>query len=134
MINLIYPSKVQIEDTDMFGVVYHPNYFKFYERARSHWFEDIGFSFDNEEGVLFVIRHAQIDYLKPLRLRQKFEVVTKVASLSKASVIFSQAIRLVDDRECLVNKAMIKVTCINKQYKPNPLPEWLVKELSSAIE
>lgn len=131
---LIYSAKVQIEDTDMFGVVYHPNYLKYYERARSNWLEEIGFNFDNDEGVLFVLRSAEVQYLKPLRLRQQFEVLSHISNLSKTSATFSQHIRLLDEPETIVNQATLKVTCINKQYRPAPFPEWLAKEFSDVIQ
>ncbi|MEO8400387.1 MAG: hotdog domain-containing protein, partial [Gammaproteobacteria bacterium] len=43
MTEFIFPLRVYIEDTDYSGVVFHANYLKYFERARSEWAEIAGF-------------------------------------------------------------------------------------------
>ena len=40
--NHLYPLRVQYEDTDAGGIVYHAQYLAFAERARSAWFRCLG--------------------------------------------------------------------------------------------
>jgi acyl-CoA thioester hydrolase len=35
--------RVYYEDTDAGGIVYHANYLKFFERARTEWLRELGF-------------------------------------------------------------------------------------------
>ena len=46
MNEFIYPLRVHIEDTDFAGIVYHSNYLKFMERARSEWVDEVGIGMD----------------------------------------------------------------------------------------
>ena len=36
-----YPVRVYYEDTDAGGIVYHANYLKFCERARTEWLREL---------------------------------------------------------------------------------------------
>ena len=36
--------RIYYEDTDAGGIVYYANYLKFFERARTEWLRDLGFS------------------------------------------------------------------------------------------
>ena len=65
-----WPVRVYWEDTDAGGVVYYANYLKFMERARSEWLRVLGFDqrrLRDELGLVFVVRQATIEYLKPAR-------------------------------------------------------------------
>jgi Thioesterase superfamily len=70
MTNAIFslPIRVYYEDTDTGGVVYYANYLKFMERARTEWLRSFGVIQDElsrTQGVLFAVRSARVDYLKP---------------------------------------------------------------------
>ena len=63
--------RIYHEDTDSGGVVYHANYLRYMERARTEWLRDRGFDHDRvarEAGILFVVRSVQIKFLRPARL------------------------------------------------------------------
>ena len=54
----IWPIRVYYEDTDAVGVVYHSNYLKYMERARTEWLRSIGFSHEvllEESGNIIVV-------------------------------------------------------------------------------
>src|SRR6185295_1820316 len=60
--------RVYHEDADASGVVYHANYLKFLERARTEWLRALGFEQTElalRHGVVFVVRSLSIEYLKP---------------------------------------------------------------------
>ena len=58
-----WPVRVYYEDTDGGGVVYHANYLKYMERARTEWLRSLGFYqgvLRNEAGVIFVVRNIAL--------------------------------------------------------------------------
>ena len=68
------PIRVYFEDTDCGGVVYHANFLKFCERGRSDFIRLLGIDAQGlanpeaGEPAIFVVRHIEIDYLKPGRM------------------------------------------------------------------
>ena len=84
----ILPIRVYYEDTDFAGHVYHANYLKFCERGRSDFIRLLGIDHQSlaaakmgEPGV-FVVRHIEIDYLKPAQVDEVLEVVTRCAYIA----------------------------------------------------
>lgn len=125
MINeFIYPLRVHIEDTDFSGVVYHSNYLNFMERARSEWAEKLGFglAWCKQNHILFVVRSAKIDYLKPTRLHEHIEVVSRIKSIRPASIIYDQHLRLAGVEDTILCKAEIKIACVDVDMRPCALP------------
>ena len=56
-----YPVRVQWEDTDAGGVVYHANYIKFMERARSEALRADGLNqrkLESEQGIVILDRKS----------------------------------------------------------------------------
>ena len=77
-----YTLRVYYEDTDAGGVVYHANYLRFAERARTEALRDLGLPHaDAGEriGLMFVVRRVEVDYLRPARLDDSLTVVTERA-------------------------------------------------------
>lgn len=74
-----WPVTVYYEDTDAGGVVYHSNYLKFFERARTELLRTIGVSQQVllEQNIGFVVRHMDIDFLQGARLDDHLTVRTK---------------------------------------------------------
>ena len=65
----LFPVRVYYEDTDAGGIVYYANYLKFAERARTEYLRYLGKcqkdDLEKEEKTGWVVRHCEIDYLKP---------------------------------------------------------------------
>ena len=82
-----YPVRVYFEDTDLSGVVYHANYLRYIERARSDMLRVGGIdqrtAFDAGEGAYAVIDLA-IRYRAPARLDDALLVASRVTSASAA--------------------------------------------------
>ncbi|MCA2015905.1 tol-pal system-associated acyl-CoA thioesterase [Vibrio tritonius] len=126
-----WPVTVYYEDTDAGGVVYHANYLKFFERARTEMLRSIGLNQQVllEQHIGFVVRHIDIDFLKGARLDDKLTVNTSVSQLKKASLTFCQ--ELVNPEGDLLCKAIVKVACINNQnMRPIAMPQSLSVELT----
>lgn len=128
-----WPITVYYEDTDAGGVVYHSNYLKFFERARTELLRNVGVSQHTllEQNIGFVVRHMDIDFLQGARLDDQLTVKTHVAELKKASLTFCQEIVNPDGKSLC--KAMVKVACIdNKKMRPKPMPQSIVMELTQS--
>ncbi len=59
------------EDTDMAGVVYHANYLRFIERARTDWVASLGVDQNalRQKGQVFAVRRIAADCVEKLRFR-----------------------------------------------------------------
>ena len=90
-----YNCEVFYEDTDMGGRVYHPNYFKFIERARSKFIESLNIdqrALLLEEKKFFVVKNIIADYVLPAYFGDKLKIFTTLIELKRASMILKQEI------------------------------------------
>jgi len=119
----VFPVQVFYEDTDAGGVVYHANYLRYFERARSLWMETFGLSHSHLAQTLdigFVVAHADIQFKAPARLDDRLQVSVAVRRMRAASIIFEQLIRR---HETLLVKAQFTVACVKlSRFAPCELP------------
>ena len=91
-----FPVRVYFEDTDLSGVVYHANYLRFMERARSDMLRLAGVDqrghHDAGAGAYAVTRLA-IRYRAPARLDDALVVASRVLAVRAASVDIQQTVR-----------------------------------------
>lgn len=84
--------RIYYEDTDAGGVVYHSNYLKFCERARSEiFFAKNADIFDASKGH-FLLTRANCNFLKPAKLGDIIEIKTSLLKIKNASVEILQEI------------------------------------------
>ncbi len=88
------PIRVYIEDTDAGGIVYYVNYLKYFERARTELIRSLGVAKTAvmEDGSVFVLTSAAIDYHVPARLDDQLEAVAEVVGSGAATIEFKQAV------------------------------------------
>jgi acyl-CoA thioester hydrolase len=124
-----WPVRVYWEDTDAGGVVYYANYFKFMERARSEWLRSLGFDQNrlrDELGLVFVVRQATIEYLKPARYDDMLTVTAKLKQAGRASLAMSQTI----ERNGLLGRAEVSLACVHAQnFKPAGIPAQMLQAI-----
>ena len=126
------PVRVYYEDTDAGGVVYYANYLKFCERARTEWLRTLGVSQQaliDEHGLAFVVRSVQADYLASARLDDALEVVTRVAMLRRASILFEQ--QVMRGQELLFTTRVLLASIDLHRQKPVAIPASLHALLES---
>jgi acyl-CoA thioester hydrolase len=87
--------KIYYEDTDCGGVVYYANYLKYFERARTEYLESRGRSVAAlmEQGTVFVVVHAEVNYRSPGRYGETLVVETSVSDVTQASFTFAHVVR-----------------------------------------
>lgn len=121
--------RVFYEDTDASGVVYHANYLKYFERARTLWLETQGHShraLAASHGVAFTLVDANLKFRSPARLDDILEIHTRMAERRRARIVFAQEIQS-DDR--LLIKALFTVACVRiRDFRPCALPVFVEKE------
>ncbi|NLK66763.1 MAG: YbgC/FadM family acyl-CoA thioesterase [Campylobacteraceae bacterium] len=114
--------RIYYEDTDAGGIVYHTNFIKYCERARSEmvFSKNLTPFTPNRH---FVVSNINAKYLKPAFLGDMLEVKSKVLKLGKASVELLQSIFRGDE---LLFEATIKIAFLVDK-KPAPLDSELVE-------
>ncbi len=89
-----YVTRVDHEDTDAGGVVYHANYLRMAERARTEALRELGIAHADliaEHDLFFMVRRVKVDYAAPARLDDLLVVVTQPTALGPASVELRQS-------------------------------------------
>jgi acyl-CoA thioester hydrolase len=121
----VWPARVYYEDTDAGGVVYYANYLKFLERARTEWLRSLGFEqrdLMHEAGILFAVRHVEIDYLLPARFDDELRIEAAVRQASRVSLTFAQ--RIVREPGTVLCTASVKVVCLDQEkFRPTAIPD-----------
>ena len=122
----VFPVRVYYEDTDVSGVVYHANYLRWFERARTEWLRALGFGQEQlmqQLGVAFTVAGLEIDYRLPARLDDLLEVRTTVPLVRRASMMFEQSLRRAGDLRTMA-EARVRVACVDsREFRPIALPD-----------
>ena len=118
----LFACRVYFEDTDFTGVVYHANYLRFMERARSDMLRVAGIdqraASDNGEGH-YAVTSLKIDFKRPAHLDDDLLVESRIGELRAASLVVHQ--RVMRDGE-LVAEADVHVVFVNREGRPRRQP------------
>jgi len=131
----LWPVRVYYEDTDSGGVVYHTNYLKFLERARTELLRSFGFEQDQlkeQVNIIFAVRNINVDYLKPAQFNDLLQVGVMIKRLGPASIVFNQTISRESDSSLLC-QAEVKIACLTADtLRPCPIPDNIARKISHA--
>lgn len=96
MSEFITRTRVYIEDTDFGGVVYHANYLRWMERARTDLLRDAGYEQQTlkDQDLLFVVRGIEIRYRAAAKLDDIVIIKTAISEMTFATMTFSQRVHL----------------------------------------
>ena len=118
----LFPCRIYYEDTDLSGLVYHANYLKYCERARSDLLRVLGIdqraAHEAGEGN-YAVAEANIRYLRPARLDDSLVVQTRLAELGAASVRLDQCVVRGDE---VLAELAIRVGFIGPDGRPRRQP------------
>ena len=125
--------QIYYHDTDAGGIVYYANYLKFLEEARTQVFEDIGLGVRAfcERGLIYAVRYCNVMYKSPARYGDIIAADACVSKITGTQIIFKQRVWIKDDNRTLV-EAEVSLVCLNKDFKPHPLPDDLKQRLVMA--
>jgi acyl-CoA thioester hydrolase len=121
--------RVYYEDTDFSGIVYHANYLRFMERGRTNYLRLLGadqralFAEAESEtpGFAFVVRSMTLEYLKPSRMDDLLDIVTRPIDVKGASILMGQEVWRGDE---LLLEAKVKVAFV-ADGRAKPIPKAL---------
>jgi acyl-CoA thioester hydrolase len=118
----VLPVRVYFEDTDFSGLVYHASYVRWCERGRSDFLRQLGGDHrrlidgsGGSEPAAFVVRRMTFDFLKPSRIDELLEVVTRVKAIGAASLTLLQTVKR---GETTLVEAEVTVVLISVSGKP----------------
>jgi acyl-CoA thioester hydrolase len=118
----LFDIRVYYEDTDMGGIVYHANYLKFIERARSAWVRELGIdqnAMRTRDGLIFAVRRIEAEYLGPARFDDALQVETRTVQVTGARLVLDQTVSRAGAR---LFQAVVTVVCLTDAGHPARLP------------
>lgn len=119
----VLPVRVYLEDTDAQGFVYHANYLRFFERARSEILDAAGYPMREiaEGSHRFVVYDMKIRFRTPARLGDRLEIRTRVERTSGYRVTFRHEATRAGDPTTLAT-ADVDVVSLDASGKLQELP------------
>lgn len=117
--------RIYYEDTDLAGVVYYANYLRFIERGRTEALRLAGVDQSKlkaEEGIVFVVRRIEADYLAPARFDDLVSVSTHVEAVTGATLRMAQH---VTRNGVPLFRAQVVIACMGTDGRPRRLPDML---------
>jgi len=122
----LFPVRVYFEDTDLSGVVYHANYLRWFERARSDMLRlleiDQRAAYEAGAGA-YAVSELTIRYLAPARLDDVVTIRTTTLEVGAATC------RIAQDAwrgETLLAASRVRAAFVAPDGKPKRQPrEWL---------
>ena len=119
-----FAVRAYFEDTDLSGVVYHANYLRWFERARSDFVRLLGIDqrAANEAGHgAFAVAELNIRYLAPAKLDDAVLIETRCEELRAASCRMHQAAALMGGK--LLAEARLRVGFVAPDGRPRRMPD-----------
>ncbi len=128
--NHLMDVKIYYEDTDCGGVVYYANYLRYMERARTEYLASKGYSVKKlaDEGTIFMVLRAEIDYKSPARYGDVIEIETWVRDATRATMVFEHIMREKSSRRVLT-ECRAKAVYVDVNGKPKRLPQEYVDKI-----
>lgn len=120
-------------DTDKMGVVYYANYLRWFERGRSEFLRGCGLPYGGIEaqGFHFPVVEVNCRYVRPARYEELVLIETRLASVSRASLIFTYRI-MRDGEEAPLATGSTKHACINAAGKILRIPDDVLRILQQS--
>ncbi len=125
--------RVYFEDTDAGGIVYHANYLRFMERARSDWLRSLGVVHTQlaaSDQIALVVRDAKLEFLYPARLDDELVIDVRLLEVRRASIVTAQTVILAGTDTPLIATGVIRVAALNRlDGKVAAIPSWLLEKI-----
>lgn len=130
----VLPISIYYEDTDLSGMVYHANYLRYMERARTEFFRLAGISkmadLENEQPTAWTLRSVHVIYHRPARLDDQLHVRTMLTALSGARLKATHRVVL---GPTLLVEGRIEACMATLGGKPRRLPKKVQETLAPFV-
>ncbi len=121
--------QIYYEDTDFSGVVYHPNFLKFFERAREHVIgPDTLMQLWNQQQLGFAVYRSDMTCFEGVEFADEIDVRTQFYFESKYRTIWHQEIWRPNRKKPAVS-AEVEMVCMNQSRQLVPMPSELITQL-----
>ncbi|HLX62756.1 MAG TPA: thioesterase family protein [Planctomycetota bacterium] len=117
--------RVRYAETDQMGVVYHGNYFTWFEVGRVELCRQLGFEYrqmEIEDDSFIVVAEAQCRYKRPARFDELLVVRTRLSNSQRRMIRFKYEIVNQSSGELIATGETTHVIC-DKLGRPKSLPE-----------
>ena len=123
----LFPVRVYFEETDAGQMVYHANYLKFAERARTEMMRVNGLdhaSLMAADNLVFTVHSADVKYLRQAKLDDELVVRTVVKGVGGASMDMGQSVYRTKDGEKgePVADLKLRLAIVDQSGKPQRIP------------
>ena len=122
--------RIYFEDTDSGGVVYHSNYLKFMERARTEWLRSLQINqaeLKKKDKIMFVVANVNIDYKKAARFNDELDIKTSLDKIGASRLDLTQNIMKNSE---LYTSAKVSIACIHSEtFKPQRIPKLIKQQM-----
>jgi acyl-CoA thioester hydrolase len=117
--------RVRYAETDQMGVVYHGNYFAWFEVGRVELCRTLGFEYkrmEADDNCYIVVADAQCRYKRSAKFDDLLRVRTRVTGTTRRTIRFGYEVIRDVDNELLATGETIHVVC-DREGRPRSLPE-----------
>ncbi|HXL23773.1 MAG TPA: thioesterase family protein [Candidatus Dormibacteraeota bacterium] len=117
--------RVRYAETDQMGVVYHGNYFIWFEVGRVELMRAMGFEYklmEKDDDCHIVVVDARCRYLKPAKYDDVLRVRTRIAETMNRMVRYSYELFRDEDNQLLATGETTHIVC-GSNGRPKLLPQ-----------
>ena len=118
-------TRVRYAETDQMGVVYHGNYFTWFEIGRVELCRELGFEYKQmeiEDDTFIVVAEARCRYKRPARFDDVLNIRTRVTQSQRRTLRFAYEIFNRDSGELIATGETLHVVC-DSHGRPKSMPE-----------
>ncbi|MCB0776132.1 MAG: acyl-CoA thioesterase [Chitinophagaceae bacterium] len=128
--------RVRYAETDQMGVVYHSNFFPYFESARAEAIREMGLTYADMEkqGVIMPIVEVQCRYLRPAVYDDLLTIKTILKELPKQSKIEFHHEVYNEKSDLLVTAKIILYFMHKETMTRTEMPELLTEKLQSYFD
>ena len=126
--------RVRYAETDQMGVVYHSNYFIWFEIGRVELMRQLGFSYrdmEHSDGLFIAVVDARCRYKAPARYDDEVIVHTHLKNVRESVVHFGYELVRAEGSDLLAEGETAHIVT-DSQMKMMPLPEKYLKAFREA--
>ncbi|NRA62144.1 MAG: thioesterase [Psychrobium sp.] len=124
-----HPVQIYYEDTDHSGVVYHPNFLKYFERAREHVIDsNLLATLWKEQGLGFAVYKANQIFQDGVEFAEVCDIRTSFTLDGKYKTLWRQELwRPGASKPAVI--ADIEMVCLDKEKRLQPIPEAVLSKM-----
>lgn len=111
--------KVRYAETDKMGIVYHSNYYIYFEVAREDFIEETGLKYKELEdlGIMMPLVETWCKYYLGAKYGDKLSVETKIEELTPVKVKLSYTVRRDEDNKLIAKGTTLQTFVDSKSFR-----------------